>query len=202
MLKRAALFVALLILSIQVVLLISIDRFGRENRAYAADVIIVLGAGLRPDGQPTETMIARARHGATLFHEGIAPVLLCSGGQTRQPFQSEAAACASILREAGVPAAVIHLEEMSQSTEENAIQSRQWMDAQGWRQALLVSSSYHLWRARWRFDRAGIIARTSPAPAGYLTPLQYGRAIMREVLAVNWQLAVDALGFSWTDFPP
>ena len=202
LLRRAVVLTGLLFALAQGALLITIDRFGRIDQAQAADIIIVLGAGLREDGQPTETMIVRAEHGAALYHRGLAETVLCSGGVTREEFQSEAAACAVVLRQAGVPDSAIWLEEISGSTEENAIQSARLMRDNSWRNALVVSSSYHLWRARWLFADVGYEVWTSPAPAGYLSPPRYARAILRETLAVNWQLAVDALGLPWTDFPP
>ena len=200
-LRRVAALAVFLFALAQCSLLITIDRFGRIDQAQAADIIIVLGAGLREDGRPTETMIARAEHGAALYHRGFAETVLCSGGVTRRELQSEAAACAAVLRLAGVPDLAIRLEEISGSTEENAIHAARLMRETGWQKALVVSSSYHLWRARWLFADIGHEVWTVPAPAGYLSPVKYARALLREVLAVNWQLAVKVLGLPWTDFP-
>ncbi len=202
---RWRIFAALLLLFIafaEIALLITIDRYGRLDGAQESDVIIVLGAGWQAKDQPSVSMIARARHGAILYQLGLAESVLCSGGYTMEGSQSEARACASILLETGLPAEAIVLEEISESTEENAIQAAKIMAEHSWEQALLVSSRYHLWRSRWLFERMGISVNTSPAPPGYLSATDYLRALFRELLAVNWQLAIDALGLPWTDFPP
>ena len=182
-------------------LLFHIDRFGRVEHVQNADVIIVLGAGLDRLGQPTASLVARANHAASLYQLGFADRVLCSGGVTRNNFPSEAAICLQILENAGLPRSSVELEEISKSTQENAILATQWMSERSVRTAIVVSSSYHLWRASWLFRRLGYDVITSPAPAGYLGPAKYFQSLLREVLAVNWQLFVHLFGLPWTDFP-
>ncbi len=185
----------------QLTLLHRIDRFGRLDHAEVSDLIIVLGAGFDADGRPSKSMKARATHAASLYHEGYAEQLLCSGGFTRPDHPSEAAVCAQLLMAAGVPDPAIAREEKSHSTQENAIHSTQWMHRHSQDAALVVSSSYHLWRARWLFRSRGVEVGTSPAPGGYLTPVEYLRALLRESWAMNWHRLSDAFGLPWTDFP-
>lgn len=182
-------------------LLYHIDRFGRVDHAQNADVIIVLGAGLDQFGQPTASLVARAIHAASLYQIGFADKVLCSGGVTRNSFPSEATICAQILENAGLPRSAVELEEKSRSTQENAIKSIQWMSERSVRTAIVVSSSYHLWRASWLFRRLGYDVNTSPAPVGYLGPARYFHSLLREVLAVNWQFFVNLFGLPWTSFP-
>ena len=200
--KRFVVLLTVTVLSIQVVLLYHIDRFGSVDHAQNADVIIVLGAGLDQFGQPTASLVARAIHAASLYQVGFADKVLCSGGVTRNNFPSEATICAQILENAGLPRSAVELEEKSRSTQENAIQSIQWMSERSVRTAIVVSSSYHLWRASWLFHRLGYDVYTSPAPANYLGPTRYFHSLLREVLAVNWQYFVNLFGLPWTGFPP
>ena len=95
-----------------------------QDSAEPADIIIVLGAGLKEDGRPGPALTRRTQHAAALWHEGIAPLVLCAGGQSEYYPRTEAAACREILIAAGLPDASILMEERSRSTEENAIYSQ------------------------------------------------------------------------------
>lgn len=67
--------------------------------------------------------------------------------------------------------------------------------AHGWRQVIVVSDPYHLWRARYLFDRQGITAFPSPARdcvRNRKLSLRV-RWTLREALAVMHELAKDAL---------
>lgn len=188
-------------LLVGLVMAVNVYQFGQQDGAARADVIVVLGAGLHPDGQPTEAMRRRAEHGAALYAAGYAPAVVCSGGYTLEIPVSEASVCADLLAAEGVPREAIWLEEQSRSTEENAIYTAQLMQAQGWRTALVTSDSYHLWRARLLFELHGVaLAGTSPAQAttGPLNPLEYLASLGREVLALFWQGAKDLLGLPFT----
>ncbi len=179
-----------------VLLALVIVHYGEEDRARPADVIIVLGGGV--DGTTRRT-----QHAAALFHQGYAPYLLCTGGIGRGGHISEAAFCAQIAQNAGVPADAIVLEEHSRSTEENAIYAAAIMQEHGWQTAVLVSDDYHLWRARWIFTRQGVTVWTSPAQ---LTSGALGRgheafAVLRETVAFGWQIGKSVLGLPFTRTP-
>ncbi len=179
-----------------VLLALTIVHYGAEDRARPADVIVVLGGGV--DGTARRT-----QHAVQLYRQGYAPYILCTGGVGRDGIFSEAAYCAQVAQQAGVPAAAIALEERSHSTEENAIQAAAMMQARGWQTAVLVSDDYHLWRARWIFSRQGVTVWPSPAQ---LTTGALGRsyelfAVLRETLAFGWQIGKSALGLPFTRTP-
>jgi len=165
---------------------------GRIDHAEPGDVIVVLGSGLRRDGSPGPSLYRRAGKAARLYAEGYAPVLICTGGFTAGHTRSEADACAEILRSEGVPASAILLEERSRSTIENALYTREMMDANGWQTAIVVSDGYHLLRAGWIFREAGIQAVTSPADSD---PPRFSlfTAIVREVAALHLQALITLL---------
>jgi uncharacterized SAM-binding protein YcdF (DUF218 family) len=175
----------------------AIDAYGRTDRAQQADVIIVLGAGLRRDNTPGPALRRRAAQGAELWRQGIAPVILCSGGKPGNRTRSEADACRELLEAAGVPATAILLEETSRSTEENALESGRLMAAQGWQTAVIVSDQYHLYRAQHIFSDSGLTvyasgAALSPPPGEYLV------STLRELVALNWYVVKSALGLPIT----
>jgi uncharacterized SAM-binding protein YcdF (DUF218 family) len=177
-----------------------VRQYGLVDRAAPADVIVVLGAGLYPNGQPNPGMTRRAEHAAALYAAGYAPWVICSGGFTVGVPVSEAAACADLLVARGVPREVILLEENSLSTEENAIYTAALMRAHGWQTALVTSDDYHLWRTTLLFQAHGVALTTSPAQVttGPIPPDQYLVSLGREVAALVWLTIKNALGLPFT----
>ncbi len=178
--RGIALGVAALILVLGM-LAITIVRYGATDRARPADVIIVLGGG-------DEGTTRRAEHAAALYHAGYAPNVLCTGGVSAGGAPIEAERCAQVMRAAHVPAQAVTLERSSRSTAENARATAAIMDAHGWRDAVLVSDDFHLWRARWLFERQGVRVYSSPAQgtSGPLAPSEQVYAVLREIAAWSW----------------
>jgi uncharacterized SAM-binding protein YcdF (DUF218 family) len=195
--RQAVLLAFILWLWVVLVLVLVIDAYGHHDNAHPADVIIVLGAGLRSDNTPGPALIRRTTHAAELWKAGFAPVIICSGGKPGIRTRSEADACAELLRGDGIPATAIVLEDRSRSTEENAFESKTIMDAHGWQTAIIVSDKYHLFRANRLFRNAGIPAYTSPAPSDP-GPLEYVVFVAREIVAFHWQLLKEALNLPIT----
>lgn len=172
---------------------------GLHDRAADADIIIVLGAGLKEDGRPGPALTRRSRHAAALWHEGIAPRILCAGGQSEYYPRSEADACRELLLDAGLPPAAILTEARSRSTEENAIYSKELLDELGLSRVVLVSDSYHILRAGWLFGKRGVDSFASPVPAERIRgPLVYPMSLAREFIAFNWQLFKETFRIPWT----
>jgi uncharacterized SAM-binding protein YcdF (DUF218 family) len=119
------------------------------------DAIVVLGATLLPDGRASDVVAERARAAAALYHAGGAPIVCATGLDHRG--HSEAAAIASILIAAGVPASALRLDHLARSTRENALRARALLpDA---RAVWVVTQPFHARRARWHFRRAGFDPR-------------------------------------------
>ncbi len=185
---------------IVVLLLIgTVFLYGRLERAAEADVIVVLGAGLRQDGRPGPALTRRSARAAELYHEGIAPHIICTGGIPQGITRSEADACGELLRAAGVPTEAIMLEDRSRSTEENALYTYEQMQASGWETAVLVSDGYHLLRATLLFANQGIPNTTSPAADPPLRDHLVFTA--REIAALHWQVLKGVLGLPFTYVP-
>jgi len=184
-----------------VVVVVAIVVYGSADRAQPADVIIVLGAGVHPDNTPTEAMWRRTERAATLWKSGLAPIIICTGGLPGRATRTEAATCLDLLQQYGVPADAIRLEEHSRSTEENALDSRALMDANGWQTAILVSDGFHLLRASWLFQRVGIETYTSPVPFSSVDPLSLALAMGREVVAFHWLAVKFLLNLPFTYVP-
>ncbi len=185
-------------LAFDVLLAMTIYFYGAIDRAQQADVIIVLGAGLRRDGRPDMALTRRTLHAAALWQQGIAPRIICTGGYSEYAGRAEAYGCRDVLLEQGVPAEVIVIEDGSRSTEENALNSHRLMQQNGWSTAVLVTDGFHMLRASWIFSNEGIMVFNSPVSssrAQFPILLVY---VAREVVALQWQFVKEALGLSNT----
>jgi uncharacterized SAM-binding protein YcdF (DUF218 family) len=204
-LNRRLLRILLVLLGVWLVVCLVIagvvHSYGLTDRAQPADVIIVLGSGLNRNLTPGPSLRARSERAAELWHQRYAPMIICSGGYAAQwATRSEADGCAEVLRDNGVPADAIILEEQSRSTEENAAYSHMIMREHGWDTALVVSDGYHLLRATWIFTQEGMTFTTSPTT----TPprfLNYVTALAREVVALHWQVFKTIFGLPYTFVP-
>jgi uncharacterized SAM-binding protein YcdF (DUF218 family) len=181
-------------------LVTAVHFVGQMDRAQTADLIIVLGSGLRRDNEPGPSLIRRSQHAADLYRQGIAPFVLCTGGFTAGRTRSEADGCRQVLEAEGVPPDAIVLEERSRSTQENALYAHEIMQANGWVTATLVSDGYHLLRAGWIFGDQGITTYPSPAPTRPRLSA-YGSALLRELLAMHWQLLLNTFNLPFTYSP-
>ena len=192
--KRLSLIILLAAALYFIAFIGAVHVVGSHDTAQDADAIVVLGAGLLRDGRPGWALTRRSLHAADLWRAGIAPYIICTGGQAESFPRSEAAACREILRASQVPASAILLEEQSRSTEENAIFSKGIMEAMEIADVVLVSDNYHMLRANWLFQMQGIETFYSPAPARRMRPPQsYPYSVIREFAAFNWHLVKEAL---------
>ncbi|MDB5409404.1 MAG: hypothetical protein JWL84_4316 [Rhodospirillales bacterium] len=132
-----------------------------------ADVIVVLGCAVRGD-IASPALVRRMDCAIALFHRGVAPRLLLSGGGGRQ--RAEAAAMRDLALAGGVPAEAILTESASHNTNENAAFTARLMRDHGFSSLVLVSEAYHLPRARLLFRAAGLaIASMAHPPRRSLT---------------------------------
>ncbi len=99
----------------------------------------------------------RVWHAARLYRAGKAPLLLLSGGSSQMDAaSSEAAAMQLLLTEWGVPASAMLLEPASRNTAENARLSADILRQRGIQSILLVTSAFHMPRAKPLFAAQGL----------------------------------------------
>jgi uncharacterized SAM-binding protein YcdF (DUF218 family) len=153
------------------------------ERRRRADVIIVLGARIGPEGVASPALRRRLERGVALFHAGAAPFLLLTGG-TVGGGPPEAEAMRKLALAAGVPARRIVLEPTARSTFENALRAADIMRARGWSRALVVTDRHHLPRALLAFRGAGIGARGVPVAGA--PPLRLLAELPHEAAGLLW----------------
>ena len=144
------------------------------------DVILVLGAAQRAPGVAGPAIDRRVRHAAALFHAGAASAMLLCGGRTRFEIP-EALTMADAARAAGVPDRALHLEDLSTTTLENAIEARKEMAGHGWRRGLLVTDGFHMRRALFTFRALGMAVNGDQVRASWSPVI--GLAHIREFAA-------------------
>jgi uncharacterized SAM-binding protein YcdF (DUF218 family) len=172
--------------------------YGLIARAGGADFVIVLGAGLRPDGGVPPLLASRLDRGQEVWaaldqrDPPFPPMLIVSGGKGSDERQSEASAMASYLVDRGFPAGRLLFEDQSRSTEENLVLSKAIMDeVRPDAQATVVTSDFHAFRAALLARRLGLRAQVTGARvAAYYRP----SAALREFAAVFLQYRVINLG--------
>ncbi len=198
---RVALLTLLVWLVVACGLVTAVHIYGQTDRSQPADVIIVLGSGLMRNNQPGPALTRRSEQAAVQYRAGLADRIICTGGLTAGRTRSEADGCRQILEAQGIPPEAIIVEERSRSTQENAVFAGEIMRVNGWEDAVLISDGYHLLRAQWIFDEAGIAVFPSPT-ATYPRMSAYLGALARELAALHWQLLVSTFNLPFTNFPP
>lgn len=173
---------------------------GNQSDAQKSDVIIVLGAGLKRNGDPGDALYRRSVWAAQAYQTGLAPAILCTGGISEHQSRSEAEACRELILAEGVPSEAIFLEDQSHSTEENAINAKHIMEERGWQTAIIVTDSFHLLRADWIFTAYGVPHTRHPVPRTWVRWTWYTAGAAREIVAMHWFLVKQALNLPQTDF--
>jgi len=134
-----------------------------------AKAIVVLGNRPPTDGRGRVKPETKRRvvRGVELYQRGHAPILLMTGG-TAPRGDVESEVMRSLAIELGVPKDAIRIEPKSRNTIENAGFTKQLLSEQGEAmrrpEIILVTSPYHLGRARRLFHCAGFEVR--PAASG------------------------------------
>ena len=149
------------------------------------DCLIVLGAGLRPDGTPTETLRYRLDAALAYLEENPETACIVSGGQGFGETRTEADAMAEYLVEHGLDESRVTKEERSTTTAENVRYSSELL-APG-AEVAIVTNDFHLYRALRIAEKNGLPgAHGLAAPTN---PLYLPHATLRECAAI----AKDAL---------
>lgn len=140
-------------------LLANLTSSGPDVRA--ADAIVVLSAGLNPDGSLNRVSMQRTIHGLLFYRMGLAPLLVFSGSARLQT-ASEAAVRAQLARDLGVPGPAILTDSAARTTYEEAVVFKEVLRARGVARILLVTDPQHMTRASAVFRKAGFLVYPAP----------------------------------------
>ncbi len=127
-------------------------RYDRAEAVPPAEAAIVFGAGLQPDGSPTPILADRIHAAVLLYRAGKVKRLLLSGDGV-SPGHDEPAAMMKQARAEGVPDSALVRDPGGLRTFDTCVRAH---DLYHVRSAVVVSQSYHLPRAIFTCQRAGI----------------------------------------------
>ena len=115
------------------------------------DCILVLGAGVRADGTPSHMLEDRLRGAVALYEAGVSDVLLLSGDNSGEDYD-EVSAMVRYCLDHGVPESAIVRDDIGFSTSESVYNTVRTL---GYRDILVVTQEYHLYRAMYMVKRMG-----------------------------------------------
>ena len=134
------------------------------DEARPADIILVLGAA-EYRGRPSPVFKARLDHALELFHRGLAPRILTTGGAGGDPQYTEGGVGRAYLVGHGVASEAIVVEPEASSTAESTAAAAEIMHRMGLGTCILVSDGYHIFRAKRMLRDLGIRVYGSPRPS-------------------------------------
>lgn len=164
------------------------DQGNRDERP-AADAIVVMGAA-QYDGRPSPIFAARLDHAIDLFHAGVAPVLIVTGGKAEGDRTTEAASAREYAIRHDVPDQAILAEDRSRTTLQSIRGVAGLMHDHGLESAVFVSDPSHMLRVLRMASDEGITGYGSPTRT---SPLE--RDPVRRVDAIVHELGALAVYF-------
>ncbi len=140
---------------------------GRSDQARSVDAIVVMGAA-QYDGRPSPQLAARLDHAVELWDDGLAPIVIVTGGNQEGDRFTEASASAEYLTARGVPASAIVQEDAGSTTHDSLERARVLVD-DSVETVLVVTDPYHALRSKLTAAEVGFTAYVSPAPDSVVT---------------------------------
>lgn len=128
---------------------------GLQDHAAPADLIVVPGNTVRPDGTPSERLGARLDAAIVLFNAHQAPAIFVSGGVGEEG-HDEAAAMARYLVAHGVPESAIVQDPLGFDTAATAANVAAYLRANNRRSALVATQYFHVARTSLALERHGV----------------------------------------------
>ncbi|MEY2755999.1 MAG: hypothetical protein RJB65_2357 [Actinomycetota bacterium] len=156
---------------------------GQTDQARPVDAIVVMGAA-QYDGRPSAQLAARLDHVLELWEQGLADVVVTTGGNRPGDRYTEAGAAAAYLEERGVPASAVL--EVEGSTSFGSLElARDALAERGLSSVLLVSDPFHSLRIRLVAQELGLVAYISPTRTSPLTSGEQRSREVKEALGVG-----------------
>ncbi|MFL5681068.1 MAG: YdcF family protein [Chloroflexota bacterium] len=142
---------------------------GERDEQRPADAIVVLGAA-QYDGRPSPVFRARLEHAVSLYQQGLAPLLVVTGGKAEGDRTTEAAVARAFAIANHVPPDAILVEDRARNTLESIRTVGSLLRQRGLHSAVFVSDRTHMLRVlRMAHDQGitgwGSPTRTSPTDA-------------------------------------
>jgi uncharacterized SAM-binding protein YcdF (DUF218 family) len=160
-----------------------------RQETHSADAIVVFGAA-EYSGRPSPVYRARLDHAFELFQQGIAPVVITTGGAAADPSYSEGGVGHDYLMHRGVPDSSLIAETQGSDTAQSAERIAVIMRTNHMHSCVAVSDAYHVFRIRKLLENEGVQVYVSPRPDSIPHSLgQRAQAVLREAVSyMVWRL--------------
>jgi uncharacterized SAM-binding protein YcdF (DUF218 family) len=189
---RLLILVVVAVLAFLAVTAFHVVQTSSLEELHSADAIVVFGAA-EYSGHPSPVLRARLDHALDLFHRGLAPVVITTGGAALDPTFSEGGVGRDYLMRHGVPETSLIAETQGRDTSESAARVAVIMRANGFHSCVAVSDAYHVFRIRKLLEHEGIspvymAPRPDSTPHGFF---QRAIASLREATSyLLWRMGV------------
>jgi uncharacterized SAM-binding protein YcdF (DUF218 family) len=134
---------------------------GTQDERRPADAIVVLGAA-QYDGRPSPVFEARLSHAVALYHQGLASLLVVTGGKVPGDTTTEAAVARAYATAHGVPPSAVIGEDEGRNTLASMRSVAALLQERGLRSAVFVSDPTHMLRVLRMATDLGIEGYGSP----------------------------------------
>lgn len=154
-----------LYLALNLIVVLSTRAFVLELEAgkktdYQADAILVLGAGVRPDGTPSHMLEDRLLTAIALYQSDICSRIIVSGDHGEENYD-EVNVMKSYLVDHGVPSDVVFMDHAGFDTYDSLYRAKAIFGAGS---LIVVTQRYHAYRAVYIGERLGISCRGVASP--------------------------------------
>ncbi|MGM9612070.1 MAG: YdcF family protein [Butyricicoccus sp.] len=138
-----------------------------DQAIYDAEYVLVLGAHIYDD-RPSAALQSRLDVAAKLLEENSDAKLVLCGGQGPDEIMPEAHMMYDYLVKKGVPEGNLLVEDESNNTIQNIANAKAEFDLAG-KKTAVITSEFHLARARRLMEQAGLENAGMPAPTPYVS---------------------------------
>ena len=128
---------------------------GLRDELGHADVALVLGNTVHPDGTPSRRLAARLDRTLELYRGGYFPLIIVSGGPGKEG-HDEAVVMRDYLVHRGVPAESILVDSEGVNTFASARKTQQVMRERGLSKVLVITQYFHVPRSKLALKKFGI----------------------------------------------
>ncbi len=126
---------------------VAIAGYGLHDSVAAADIVVVPGNTIAPDGTPSPRLRARLDAAVQVYRDRSAPLIMVSGGTGVEGFD-EAASMAAYLRGEGVPETAIVQDPRGVDTAATAANTAAYLRARGLHSAVVATQYFHVPRTQ------------------------------------------------------
>ena len=143
------------LLTVNFIVIAGAGKITVGNKDYSIDkkydAIVVLGAGLRPDGTPSNMLEDRLKGAIELYEKGVSSKIILSGDCSGEDYD-EVSSMKKFCIDNGVPEDAIVRDDKGFSTYETM---ENVVEKMGYKSVIVVTQKYHLYRSVYIARRMG-----------------------------------------------